>query len=571
MMKGVLCYAVGVAEGVTVRRVLAVLMALAALVLLPAPVYAQPIISAVTPATGPATGGTQVTITGAGFVSGASVVFGTTFSPQVIVTNSNVLVATTPAGAAGNASIIVVNPDGTAATTSLSFLYAAGTTTGVTITGLNPVPNGASVNVYISGTGFLPNPTVTVGGVAIGSVGLVSSGLILAVVPLGAGTSTATVTNTDGTSATYPAGSISTPGTQPVVTSVSPQTGSPAGGALVTITGSGFFAPASVMFGGQPATSVSVINSSMITAVTPANAAGPVTVLVSGPAGSVGGLNAAFNYMLTPPVLAALLPNTGVASGGTTFTLTGTGFVAGATVTVGGLAASNVIVVSPTQIVATTPPGTIGAAVVLVTNPGGLISGLATGFTYAAVGTAPPVSTGTGIAITSVSPTSGPVGAATLVTITGQGFVAGAIVTIGGLPATNVTVISSTQILASAPTGATAGAALVVVSNVGAAGAALPSGFTFTAPGTPTPLAPPATGGTLPPGSSGLMVFRGGSSADLVAASGCPSSRVVLWATNAQGQWVGYIPTAPSVINLSWDVLFPNGLAAGTPVYVRCS
>jgi hypothetical protein len=312
----------------------------------------------------------------------------------------------------------------------------------------------------------------------------------------------------------------------------------------------------------------------MITAVTPANSAGPVTVLVSGPLGSVGGLNAAFNYTLTPPVVTALAPNTGAASGGTTFTISGSGFVAGATVTVGGLAASNVIVVSPNQIVATTPPGTIGAAVVLVTNPGGLISGLATGFTYSAAGTVVPPPTGTGIAVTSVSPSSGPVGSATLVTITGQGFLAGAIVTIGGLPATNVTVISSTQILASAPTGATAGSALVVVSNAGGAGAALPNGFTFTAPGSttpPTPPAPPATGGTLPPGSSGLMVFGGGSNAALVTASGCSASRVVLWATNAQGQWVGYIPTAPAIINLAWDALFPNGLAAGTPIYVRCS
>lgn len=584
MMKEVLCYAVGVAEGVTVRRRIAVVVAFAALMLLPSTAFAdQPVLIAVTPSTGPTSGGTLVTIQGSGFAAGATVVFGGTFSPQVTVSSSALILATSPAGSAGNVSVFVINPDGSATTTANTFTYTTATsssTGGVSITGLDPVlGSSGTTTVYISGTGFLPNPVVTIGGINITSVGVVSSSLIAAVVPTGTSLAIVTVTNTNGTSASYSGGVSTTPGIQPVVSSVTPPTGSPVGGTPVTIAGGGFVVGATVTFGGQPATNVAVVSPTMITAVTPASIAGPVTVLVSNPAGSVGGLNSSFTYTLTAPVLSSLVPNTGPTGGGTAVTLAGSGFVAGATVTFGGLAASNVILVSTSQIVATTPPGTVGPAVVLVTNPGGLISGLASGFTYAAgaavTPATPPTPTGFGIAVTSVSPSSGPVGVATLVTITGQGFLPGAVVTIGGLPATNVTVISSTQILASAPTGATAGAALVVVSNVGAAGAALPSGFTFTAgtgSTTPTTSTPsPSNTTTMTPGTSGLFVFRGGTNADLVTASACPAGRVVLWATDAKGQWVGYIPTAPSVINVAWDALFPNGIPAATPIYVRCS
>ena len=52
-------------------------------------------------------------------------------------------------------------------------------------------------------------------------------------------------------------------------------------------------------------------------------------------------------------------------------TITGTNFVAGATVTFGSAAATNVVVVSGTQITATTPAGSAGAVTVTVTNPSG--------------------------------------------------------------------------------------------------------------------------------------------------------------------------------------------------------
>jgi hypothetical protein len=78
-------------------------------------------------------------------------------------------------------------------------------------------------------------------------------------------------------------------------------------------------------------------------------------------------------------------PNSGTTLGGTAVTITGTNFVAGATVTLGGAAATNVVVVSSTSITATTPAGTAGAVTVTVTV-GGQSGSQASGFTYVITG-----------------------------------------------------------------------------------------------------------------------------------------------------------------------------------------
>lgn len=101
----------------------------------------------------------------------------------------------------------------------------------------------------------------------------------------------------------------------------------------------------------------------------------------------------------TPVILAAAVPGIGVAAislggavtiisvtppagpttGGTAVTLTGTNFCPLATVTVNGVAATNVVVVNSTTITFTTPPGSAGAATIAVICPNGSPT---IGFTY---------------------------------------------------------------------------------------------------------------------------------------------------------------------------------------------
>lgn len=91
------------------------------------------------------------------------------------------------------------------------------------------------------------------------------------------------------------------------------------------------------------------------------------------------------------PTISAVSPGSGPATGGTAIAITGTDFLSGATVTVGGASATNVVVVSVTEITAITPAGTAGAAAVVVTNTDGGTFSDAAGFSYATTST----STGT--------------------------------------------------------------------------------------------------------------------------------------------------------------------------------
>lgn len=532
----------------------------------------QPIVTSMSPSSADAAGGVLIVIYGTGFANGATVRFGTTPSSAVTVAGTTALIVNVPPGVAGSTqTVVVTNPDGTTAVAPMAFTYNA---PAMTVTAVSPTTGAVSGGtlVTINGTEFQPGATVTFGTTPGTNVTVINSTTLTVLSPAGAfgSAGSVTVTNPNGATALAPSlftfGGGSSAGTQPSISSVSPNSGSAAGGTTVTITGAGFVPGVTVSFGSAPAVGVTVVSATQITLTTPSGSVGSVPVTVTSPAGMFGGISNGFTYLVATPQLTAVSPADGPLAGGTPVVLTGSGFVVGATVTIGGQPARNVAVSSPTTITAVTPPGVSGAAVVLVTNPGGLITGLATGFTYS-------TTAATGLVVTGVSPSSGSMTGGTLVTITGQGFASGAIVTVGGVPATNVTVLGPTQILASTPAVSASGPATVVV-TVNNIGSTLTGAFTYSAGAgtTTTTTTPPATQGTaLTPGTSGLFVFRGGTNAQLVAASGCPSSRVVLWATDAKGQWVGYIPTAPAVINVSWEALFPAGIPAGTPVYARCS
>jgi hypothetical protein len=82
------------------------------------------------------------------------------------------------------------------------------------------------------------------------------------------------------------------------------------------------------------------------------------------------------------PSISSISPISGPLAGGTRVTITGTNFITGATVTIDGVAASNIGVNSSTSITATTPAGTAGAKNVVVTNPDSQTGTLTGGFTY---------------------------------------------------------------------------------------------------------------------------------------------------------------------------------------------
>jgi hypothetical protein len=167
------------------------------------------------------------------------------------------------------------------------------------------------------------------------------------------------------------------------VTAITPTFGALAGGTSVTITGSGFLTGATVTIGGVPATGVTVGSATSITATTPVGTAGAKNVVVTNPDAKVGTLAGGFYYSdLAAPTVASILPIKGPLAGGTAVTITGTGFLTGATVTIGGTPATSVTWVSATSIAAVTPAGTVGAKPVVVTNPDTQFSVEVVNFTY---------------------------------------------------------------------------------------------------------------------------------------------------------------------------------------------
>jgi hypothetical protein len=442
----------------------------------------QPTLTSVNPNTGSTAGGTAVTITGTNFAAGATVTFGGTAATNVAVMNSTTITATTPAGTAG-AATLTVTVAGQSGSLASGFTYIAPPT--VTSVSPNAGALAGGTAVTITGTNFATGATVTFGSAAATNVVVLSSSSITATTPAAsAGAVTVTVTNGNGLSGSLASGFTFAPA--PTVTGVTPNNGPTSGGTSITITGTNFAAGAVVEMveTRRQATNVVVMNSTTITAVTPTGDAGAesVSVTVNGQSGTLTG---SFTYIVEPTVT-SVSPNTGPVAGGTSVTITGTNFASGATVTVGSVAATNVVVVSSTSITATTPAGTVGAATVTVTLNGQRGS-LASGFTYIGLPT-----------VTSVSPNTGPTTGGAAITITGTNFATGATVTFGGTAATNVVVASSTSITATTPAGS-AGAVTVTVTNLGSLSGSLTSGYTYVVKPTVTSVTPntgPVAGGT---------------------------------------------------------------------------
>lgn len=173
---------------------------------------------------------------------------------------------------------------------------------------------------------------------------------------------------------------------RPRISSVSPNSGSTAGGTSVVIAGLRFQAGATVTFGGKSAMVVSVAPSS-ITAVTPAHAAGIVNVVVTNPDGLKGRLASGYTYVNLgqPPQISSISPTSGPTSGGTSAAITGSGFQAGAAVTLGG-ASATVVGVAPSSIAIVTPAHAAGSVDVVVANPDGQTATLTGGYSYVSGG-----------------------------------------------------------------------------------------------------------------------------------------------------------------------------------------
>jgi len=374
-----------------------------------------PVVTSVSPSSGPSTGGSTVTINGDYFnykEGTPQVLFGG-LTATLRSASVTALVVDTPGHSAGAVNVVVRNPDLQSATLTNGYTFVDAPPT---ISSVNPSA-GSSIHpaqITISGNNFrYPGNSITVGGV---QAQIVSSGTNALVVTPGyhlPGQVDVIVTNPDLQTATLPGG-FTYVSYAPVVTSISPSSGSSAGGNTVTVNGDYFNykeGTPQVLFDGLSGTVRSASDSTLMVDV-PAHAAGVVNIVVKNPDLQSATLTNAYTFVDAAPAISGVSPSSGSSINAAQITISGSNFrYPGNSVTVGGVQAQ--IVSSGTNALVVTPgyhlPGVVD---IVVTNPGGLQTTLPGGYTY--VSYAP--------VITSVSPSSGASAGGNTVTINGDYF-----------------------------------------------------------------------------------------------------------------------------------------------------
>ena len=321
-----------------------------------------------------------------------------------------------------------------------------------------PITGGTLVT--ISGSGFMAGAIVEFDASVCSGPTVVSSTSITCTTPAHAtGAVNIKVTNTDSQFSIAP--SAFTYVTAPTVTSVSLSAGPIAGLTNVTITGTGFFAGATVTFGGSVCTIPLVVNATSITCTTPAHAAGAVAVAVTN-ADTQSGSSVAFTYRAAPTVT-GVAPNSGLVTGGSAVTITGTGFVTGITATFGGVACTAPTYVNSTSMTCITPAHAAGAVGVAVTNTDTQSGSTASAYTYQAA--AP--------SVTSVSFNTGSLAGGTIVTINGSNFISGATVDFDGSACTTVIFVNTSSLTCTTPAHATGSVTVTVINPDSQSGVAV--------------------------------------------------------------------------------------------------
>ena len=428
---------------------------------------AIPSVTGLSPSTGSTLGGVTITVNGTNFLGATQVNFGGTMLVPFNVNNTTLQVLN-PAHGPGVVDVFVTTPGGTSANTgSDNFTYTAA---GPTVTAVAPPggPLAGGNTVTVTGTGLTGATQVTFGGVPGTGISGSDTSLTVTAPAHVAGTVDVLVTTPVGTSSNTAADDY-VYGSAPTITLLTPATGPVAGGMLVTITGTNLTGASAVSFGGTPGTSVTVVNATTVTVISPAHAAGTVDVTVTTASGTSTNTAADDFTFSAAPFITGVAPASGGTVGGTSVVITGSGFTGVTAVTFGGTAATTFTVNSNTQITATSPAHTAGTVDIVATSPAGTSANTtADNFVY-----------GSGPAITSVSPAQGPIAGGTVVTITGTGFTGATAVKFGSTAASTFTVVSDTQITATSPAGVNGVVDISVTTPIGTSTAVAGDKFTY--------------------------------------------------------------------------------------------
>jgi hypothetical protein len=418
------------------------------------------VVTRVTPAEVPLTGGIPLVIEGRGFVPGSTVTLFEVHAPAVTFEDETCLKVTAPPHATEEAGPVrVQTPDGLRFSLAGALRYVA--PRGPQIRDMAPARGSiyGGTRLTIVGSRFDPRSVVKLGAVD-GAVAYTSPELIHVVTPAVPEPAIVDVTflNPDGTSTTLEGGfAFTPPPAPPKLISIAPARGFASGGATVTIHGDNFEEGIAVRIG-EVRTTVRVVSRLLLEVeVPPRGEAGSVAVELIAD-GVVVRVEDAFAYeMKPPPRITDVTPKSGPTTGGMRVTIEGADFPESAYIRIGRESPKSVVSRKKDQLVIVTPPNKTAGFVDL--EIGSAETGAAimkNAFRYDAQ--KPPT-------IASVAPPRGGVAGGTELTVAGKDFLADSVVLVGGKPATKVKLVDPQTLECRTPPGESGQMVDVVVRN----------------------------------------------------------------------------------------------------------
>jgi len=325
-------------------------------------------ISAVDPSRVPARGGVRVVVRGTGLVEGTQVRIGGVETSAPEVQNDGSLLVFAPPGQPGGADVRVSNFNGSATLPNGVFYYED-----MVLDYVDPPvgPLMGGTDVRLVGQGLVDGSGATFGGVAavVGAATPDHTGLTLTT-PAGAqvGPVDVTVTNDNGEAVLRGGFVYFDPSAVGLnIVGLAPSSGPTQGGQTVVVAGSGFTAGTRVRLSSGADVRCDLVNNHQLRCTMPAGSAGPVDVTVTDGADAAT-LEGAYTYFESLE-LVSIRPDEGAIAGGTFVVLTGSGFVDGTIVTLGGLPLRDARIVDSTRIEGYSPPNTAGPVDVRAETP----------------------------------------------------------------------------------------------------------------------------------------------------------------------------------------------------------
>lgn len=386
------------------------LAAFTLLLSLPVALQAYPSISQFSPAYGAP--GAVVTLVGSGFTTDAKVFFNDVPAVTATIVSSARISAVVPTNAT-TGYISVVSWSGTGYS-SQEFTVAP------RLTSYSPNMGAPGDSITILGDNFIRDGTVVKFGETAALVAFVSSKYLEARVPTGAKTGKLSVSTFAGVATSIQDFTVVNPG--PTIVSFTPSSG--AAGEDVVIRGLKFLNVSAVRFNGVNADS-RVVTDSLINATVPKGASsGPISIVA---AAGTAFSETHFKVITAAPAISSFTPTVGVA--GATVSIRGTNFTQNTQISIGGVAADPVKVLSDMEIEAGVGAGAQTGPIVVTT-------------VFGKFTTTQSFTVSRGLEITGFLPASGSVGGA--VTIYGYRFSQATSVLFGSIAASFATTSDTT-------------------------------------------------------------------------------------------------------------------------------